>query len=1098
MIFNNPNDVSVDFKNESDQTQIKQDPINSDDENNHENIVNKIPTTKYSINEFNQPIINEKKFYGTRAQVDEFESNNDYLGAQDISSVARPINVNGNLLTPNDIDIFKIDLKTEYNSVDNLTVQLDYLNSNNWPTYYSIFYISIWGYFEKEYLLIKTDSIEVIDWQNIDSLPPLTIQAFDSGYYYIKLSATNTYSYADDPINYRLKITTKLETAEDDNQVLEDAHELNGPISKKSVRMDNDLFDWYFIDTQDPINYSTNFSFTIEIIKTKQMKTQNINGQFISFVTELHIVTYYQIITGLKRIDEEIVGNTNKKFGHDNPIRFHYHYGTTFQLRFYIGVYVQTYGRDDSGFGQYLYGDGYCDGWAEYLIKKIQAKPMIPPVLSDAKVQEPVGKVYNTFSYFVTYSDENNDPPKTISITIDNNKIGPEPMTKINENDNNYQDGCVYKYSINGNRFDQTREEHEFTIFTEDVEVRGERLDGIGPIITDNILPTVRPSSMNQYLIYEDDPISYIDLNTTFEDPDNDTLFFRLSSNNWDWSKVYNSENITIRVITIKDDEGISRKYLEFKPKKNRYNRLQGQKFGSEILYINVSDDDPSNPKFPDQFGNVSRAHYIWNPFELEVIIIDINDPPQIRSPFKYQSSLTKGEMILDEDQQYIGFNLGTVFWDPIENDPLKYIVRNSNNINVRFYRNITGDFMDILPKENWTGTESIEIIADDGEAWVSDSLKIKINSVNDNPYLNYTPKQIMYEDKWFNITFIGYDHADSEPIYFETNLIDLLELTEEEYKFNTLTGELRFKPDNRHVGTYKNIWIKVKDYNDGESSQYLIFEIRNSPDPPEPKILSPANNARFLDVELIDFQGEFFDPDDEILVEPHTFTWGSNIDGTLSRDNNFRTILSSGEHDINLTITDNVLNGSTTIRISVLSESKEDKDNDEIPDYWEKLHYLNDNNPHDAKEDPDSDTYTNLEEYLGYDGKIGGNDDTDPNNPNSHPEKHIIKKEEKSEPGLIVWIILIIIIIIILILVYTFIIQKHQRNLDTKADRLELKPKKKIIWQDMFGHKYEVYSYEPNEIVCYNCLNKMEIQIPIRPLVITCNKCKKRGVLYK
>ena len=37
-------------------------------------------------------------------------------------------------------------------------------------------------------------------------------------------------------------------------------------------------------------------------------------------------------------------------------------------------------------------------------------------------------------------------------------------------------------------------------------------------------------------------------------------------------------------------------------------------------------------------------------------------------------------------------------------------------------------------------------------------------------------------------------------------------------------------------------------------------------------------------------------------------------------------------------------------------------------------------------------------------------------------------------------------------------------------------------IWHDMFGRKYEIYTYEPIEIACFNCLNKIEIQIPIRP----------------
>jgi hypothetical protein len=760
-------------------------------------------------------------------------------------------------------------------------------------------------------------------------------------------------------------------------------------------------------------------------------------------------------------------------------------------LSFYLGIYVQRYGKTDNGGGEYLKGDGYCDGWAEYLIKKIQAKPMIPPVLSNGKVQLPVGKIYNTYTYTVTYSDENNDKPKKITLTIDN-KIGPEPMKKQDETDNNYQDGCVYKYVINGNEFDPGREEHDFVIFAEDIEVKANRLSGIGPIITENILPAVRPSSSNQYLIYEDDPISYLDLNATFEDPDNDTLYFRLSDGKQEWANVYNSNNISVKVIKNTDDQGNVKKFLEFKLKKNKYNRLRGQKFGSEIVYLNVSDEDPSKD------GGITRAHYLWNPYELELIIIEVNDPPEIKSPFSYHSELVKGEMILDEDQHFIGFDLKTVFWDPVENNPLTYSVRNNNNIEVRFYKNITGEYMDIIPNENWTGTESIEIIADDGEAWVADALKVKITPVNDNPFLNYTPKQVIYEDKWYNITFIGNDLADNEQVYFETNLFDVLELADNEYKFNSETGELRFKPNNNNVGTHKNIWIKVRDYHDGETMQYVIFEIKNSPDSPEPTILNPSDNSRFLDYELIDFQGTFYDPDDEVLLESHNFYWHSSIDGLLSMNENFRSSLTEGEHIITLTIIDSIKNGSVSIRLKVVGESNEDKDDDDIPDYWEILHFLNDNNPHDADEDPDVDTFSNLEEYLGEDGKSGGNDDTDPYDQDSHPSKHFIKPLEKETTTIYGWIGLVIVIFIILIITYIFITKKRSLQIGAKETSELPKPQEQKIWRDMFGRRYEVYSYEPVEIVCHNCLTKQDIQIPIRPLVITCSKCKTRGVLYK
>jgi len=284
---------------------------------------------------------------------------------------------------------------------------------------------------------------------------------------------------------------------------------------------------------------------------------------------------------------------------------------------------VQTYGREDNGAGEYVEGDGYCDGWVRYSINKIQAKPMIPPMISNASVQSPIGKVYHTYTYKVTYSDENNDKPKKILITLDNGDIGPVSMTKADKSDKNYQDGVVYKYVIDGSEFDREQEDHLFYIYAEDVDRKIAVFEGSGPIITDNILPTSRPSSSPIYTLYEDDPISYLDLNTTFEDADNDTLYYKLSHNGQNWSNLYKSENISIIVVTIDNQ-----KCLEFRLEENKYNRLSDQSFGSETVYINVSDD------LPDKNGDVSRAHYMWTPFELEVVIKAVNDPPELKMSY--------------------------------------------------------------------------------------------------------------------------------------------------------------------------------------------------------------------------------------------------------------------------------------------------------------------------------------------------------------------------------------------------------------------------------------------------------------------------------
>jgi hypothetical protein len=70
---------------------------------------------------------------------------------------------------------------------------------------------------------------------------------------------------------------------------------------------------------------------------------------------------------------------------------------------------------------------------------------------------------------------------------------------------------------------------------------------------------------------------------------------------------------------------------------------------------------------------------------------------------------------------------------------------------------------------------------------------------------------------------------------------------------------------------------------------------------------------------------------------------------------------------------------GSYTLMVIKYSETGDDTDGDSIPDAWELRYGLDPLDPTDAAIDGDNDTYTNLQEYLGADGKPGGGDSSDP-----------------------------------------------------------------------------------------------------------------------
>ncbi|MBN2152159.1 MAG: PKD domain-containing protein, partial [Candidatus Lokiarchaeota archaeon] len=69
----------------------------------------------------------------------------------------------------------------------------------------------------------------------------------------------------------------------------------------------------------------------------------------------------------------------------------------------------------------------------------------VAPVLSAGSVAPTVGTNQTTqFTYSVTYTDADNNPPQWVNVTLDGSRVF--PMTKLNPLDNNYIDGCVYRY----------------------------------------------------------------------------------------------------------------------------------------------------------------------------------------------------------------------------------------------------------------------------------------------------------------------------------------------------------------------------------------------------------------------------------------------------------------------------------------------------------------------------------------------------------------------------------------------------------------------------------------------------------------------------
>ena len=88
---------------------------------------------------------------------------------------------------------------------------------------------------------------------------------------------------------------------------------------------------------------------------------------------------------------------------------------------------------------------------------------------------------------------------------------------------------------------------------------------------------------------------------------------------------------------------------------------------------------------------------------------------------------------------------MNDIFWDPIENDQLKFTFTGNEEIKINID---DSDGATISPGTDWSGTEKVTFTASDGQASVSDALIIIIDTRNDPPILNQTPMKRVYENQ--------------------------------------------------------------------------------------------------------------------------------------------------------------------------------------------------------------------------------------------------------------------------------------------------------------------------------------------------------------
>jgi hypothetical protein len=452
-----------------------------------------------------------------------------------------------------------------------------------------------------------------------------------------------------------------------------------------------------------------------------------------------------------------------------------------------------------------------------------------------------------------------------------------------------------------------------------------------------NYAPCLHQEFQNgTYGFYEDsgDGDNLIDLNDYFwDDNDNGSLVFSILKNN---------DNIHAEL----DDDG---HHLDFVSEQDYY--------GTQEFQVRAFDLG-----FDGKPGSDEDLYTDSNIFT--VTVWPTNDMPMIDTvgPFANSGDFEiiefKGANGAKEDQW---FNLTLTAHD-IDNDELSYTLNETWTLPALIEiepdtedSNIA--YLSIIPTNDKVGYLYLNITVTDnnetsptrssnpssGPLTSSVDILIEIANQNDAPELDVISVKEGYEDTWLNFTITAEDddiiHGDV--LEYSTNLTTEIDglIKNDNYIFDKNTGEVSILPDNEMVGVY---WVDFEVEDDDGLSDDMIVKIiiNNVNDPPIPVISSPLHQEVFNTTVLIYFDGANSTDDDFVHGDSITYTWQSDLYGTLSTESQFLLSLTdTGWHNITLTVKDSEkieMNTVVLIKIAPAASSDEPDDDgtdDDTPD---------------------------------------------------------------------------------------------------------------------------------------------------------------------
>jgi hypothetical protein len=255
-------------------------------------------------------------------------------------------------------------------------------------------------------------------------------------------------------------------------------------------------------------------------------------------------------------------------------------------------------------------------------------------------------------------------------------------------------------------------------------------------------------------------------------------------------------------------------------------------------------------------------------------------------------------------------------------------------------------------------------------------------------------------------------------------------------------TNNLDLFSNNRNFTGTEEVVIHAHD-SLPEQDVYAVVKIKINPvnDPPIihdiSNLVIKENELRIIDLEdyITDIDTEFSKLFIESSEPEHAWINGSEL---------YIQYGNKGEYLVTITVSDGEFTVTHALEITIKEDDGSkptsiiDKDDDNIPDYWEIEWGFDPNNASDANLDLDNDSLSNLEEYrrdtnpVDHDTDGDGYSDKVDEFPND-PGKYISETEKEKIDQIGYYLVLFLIFIIILILLFSMFILKNKRKSEMK-----------------------------------------------------------------